>query len=76
MLEPLGLGPVDVMRSAPPEPAKPVEPVVETPVVSGFDASLSVEDVGQRDVFVTVFDNVDGTETAGSSGPWRRTLRR
>ena len=64
VLAPLPTGPVDVMRSAPPALPKPVEPVIAAPAAQGFDAALSVEDVAQRDVFATVFDNVDGTETA------------
>lgn len=61
---PLPEGPGDVLREPPVAPRRPVEPVIAEPAARGFDAELSVEDVDQRDVFTTVFDNVDGTETA------------
>ncbi len=57
-------GPSDVLLEPPSVPLKPVDPLVEKPAVAGFDEALSVEDADQRDVFSTVFDNVDGTETA------------
>ena len=64
VLAALPSGPDGVLTEPPSVPVLPPEPKVADPVVEGFDAELSVEDVSQRDVFSSVFDNVDGTETA------------
>lgn len=74
--------PDGVLTDPPSEPVEAVEVVPDKAAVLGFDEALSIEDVAQRDVFATVFDNVDGTETAvvsstavnyrDDTGTWRK----
>lgn len=42
----------------------PLAPAVEPKTVRGFDPATSVEVLGERDAFTTVFANVDGSKTA------------